>query len=75
MHASLSLVAMFVTSALAQSLPCDVDNDNCRAVMDSTACFNEYMAGNGNKNSVLNCLVGTDGSATPAGKVRETNRK
>lgn len=68
MRVSFGFVAIFITSALAADLPCDVDAENCRAVMDATACFNEYMSG-GNKNTIMNCLVGTDGAGTPKEKV------
>lgn len=65
----LGLFAVFIHSALAAG-PCDADSDNCRAVINGSACFNEFMA-SGNKNSMLNCLAGTDGAATPQQKVRE----
>lgn len=52
--------------------PCDVESDNCRAVINASACFNEFMSG-GNTNSILNCLAGTEGDATPTAKVRDTS--
>lgn len=69
MRIVLSLLAVFATSALADG-PCDVESDNCRAVINASACFNEFISG-GNKNSILNCLAGTEGNATPTEKVRK----
>lgn len=76
MRASFGLLAIFVSTIFAAPAPsgpsdtCDVNSDNCRAVINASACFNEFMSGgSGNKNSVLNCLAGTDGAATPTQKV------
>lgn len=63
-----SLFLVFISSALADG-PCDVNSDSCRSVINASACFNEFLSF-GNKNQVLNCLTGTDGTATPQQKVR-----
>lgn len=69
MRISFSLLAVFIASALADG-PCDVESDNCRAVINASACFNKYMAGgNPNKANVLSCLKGTDGTDTETQKV------
>jgi hypothetical protein len=65
MRISAAVFAIFVSSALAAG-PCDPDSDSCRAVINASACFNEFM---GNKNSILGCLTGTEGSASPKDKV------
>ncbi|CAG8979616.1 hypothetical protein HYALB_00012593 [Hymenoscyphus albidus] len=67
MRISFSILAIFVASALADG-PCDVESDNCRAVINASACFNKYMAG-GNKANILSCLKGTDGAATETQKM------
>ncbi|CZR63198.1 uncharacterized protein PAC_13095 [Phialocephala subalpina] len=67
MRISLGLFAVFVSFALADG-PCDPNSDSCRAVINASACFNEFMSG-GNKNSILNCLAGTDGAGTPTAKM------
>lgn len=72
MRIILSLLAVFASSAIADG-PCDVESDDCRAVINASACFNEFISG-GNKNSILNCLAGTEGDATPTAKVREYGR-
>lgn len=73
MHASILLFALPILSAAAQDLPCDVESDNCRAVINGSACFNKYLAGGGgNTRLVLSCLAGTEGSATPQQKVRSS---
>jgi hypothetical protein len=72
MHISLSLIAAFLPVILAAG-PCDVESDNCRAVINGSACFNEFLA-QGNKASILNCLAGTDGAATPTVKVWQNIR-
>ncbi|KAI1855939.1 hypothetical protein JX265_012022 [Neoarthrinium moseri] len=69
MRVFIGLVSLLACSVLADG-PCDVMSDSCRAVINASACFNEFMAG-GNKNSMLNCLAGTEGSATPQQKVSE----
>lgn len=68
MRVFLGVFAILVSSVLAADLPCDVQSDNCRAVINGSACFNEFMSA-GNVNSILNCLAGTEGSATPKQKV------
>ncbi|KAF7536272.1 hypothetical protein G7054_g4696 [Neopestalotiopsis clavispora] len=71
MKVPISFTLLLLGSALAADLPCDVESDSCRAVINGSACFNKFMAGgNGNKNSMLSCLTGTEGSATPQQKVR-----
>ncbi|KAF4625689.1 hypothetical protein G7Y89_g12471 [Cudoniella acicularis] len=67
MRVSLGLFAIFVSSALAAG-PCDANTDSCRAVINASACFNEFLS-NGSKNSILNCLAGTDGAGTPKDKM------
>ncbi|KAH6646244.1 hypothetical protein BKA67DRAFT_97096 [Truncatella angustata] len=68
MHISLYLFSLLFCSVLADG-PCDVMSDSCRSVINASACFNEFLAGGGNKDPVLNCLVGTDGSDTPEQKM------
>lgn len=63
-----SLLAIFVASALADG-PCDAESDNCRAVINASACFNKYMA-SATKANILSCLKGTDGTDTETQKVR-----
>ncbi|KUJ18628.1 uncharacterized protein LY89DRAFT_732181 [Mollisia scopiformis] len=67
MRFSLGVFAVFIIPALADG-PCDVNSDSCRAVINASACFNEFMSG-GNKASILNCLAGTDGAASPKDKM------
>ncbi|KAK8058523.1 hypothetical protein PG994_008971 [Apiospora phragmitis] len=69
MRTSLLLLALSFLSTAAD-LPCDVESDNCRAVINGSACFNKYLAGGGgNTRLVLSCLTGTEGSATPQQKI------
>ncbi|KAH6671871.1 hypothetical protein B0J14DRAFT_82349 [Halenospora varia] len=76
MRFTFGIFAVFVSTALAGPLstlavdagPCAVNTDACRAVINASACFNEFMSG-GNKNSILNCLAGTDGTQTPTEKM------
>jgi hypothetical protein len=68
MHIYFSLIAIFLPIILADG-PCVVDSDNCRAVINASACFNKFL-GQGNKANVLSCLAGTEGDATPTVKVR-----
>lgn len=65
-----SLLLIFISSALSDG-PCDVNSDSCRSVINGSACFNEFLSF-GNKDQVLNCLAGTDGTATPQQKVKQT---
>ncbi|PVH82170.1 hypothetical protein DL98DRAFT_586847 [Cadophora sp. DSE1049] len=58
---SLTLLAIFTSSAFAAV--CEVNTDNCRAVINASACFNKYMTGT-NVNNILSCLTGTEGTAT-----------
>ncbi|TVY84839.1 hypothetical protein LSUE1_G000587 [Lachnellula suecica] len=67
MRISVTLFTIFLSSVFAAALPCDVESDNCRAVINASACFNEYMSGSAS--TVLNCLAGTDGAATPKVKM------
>ncbi|KAK6855866.1 hypothetical protein PG995_008017 [Apiospora arundinis] len=67
MRAFLLFIALPILSSAAD-LPCDVESDNCRAVINGSACFNKYLAGGGNTRLVLSCLAGTEGSATPQQK-------
>ncbi|KAK6834825.1 hypothetical protein PG987_009519 [Apiospora arundinis] len=67
MRTSLLFIALPILSSAAD-LPCDVESDNCRAVINGSACFNKYLAGGGNTRLVLSCLAGTEGSATPQQK-------
>lgn len=68
MYPSFSILSTLLFITVAFSLPCDVESDACRAVINASACFNEFMSGS-NKNSVLNCLTGTEGAQTPTQKV------
>ncbi|POS78201.1 hypothetical protein DHEL01_v203417 [Diaporthe helianthi] len=63
-----SLMLVFISSAMADG-PCDVNSDSCRSVINASPCFNEFLSF-GNKNQVLNCLTGTDGTATNQQKVQ-----
>ncbi|KAG4442374.1 hypothetical protein IFR05_002152 [Cadophora sp. M221] len=58
---SLALFTLFTSSAFAAV--CEVNSDNCRAVINASACFNKYMTGT-NVNNILGCLTGTEGAAT-----------
>ncbi|KAL2070815.1 hypothetical protein VTL71DRAFT_13841 [Oculimacula yallundae] len=57
----LALITLFTTTIFAAT--CDVNSDNCRAVINASACFNKYMTGS-NVNNILSCLTGTEGAAT-----------
>ncbi|KAG4422005.1 hypothetical protein IFR04_004864 [Cadophora malorum] len=58
---SLTLLTLFTSSTFAAV--CEVNSDNCRAVINASACFNKYMTGT-NVNNILSCLTGTEGTAT-----------
>ncbi|KAH7355109.1 hypothetical protein BKA65DRAFT_535397 [Rhexocercosporidium sp. MPI-PUGE-AT-0058] len=58
---TLALLTLFTSSTFGAV--CEVNSDNCRAVINASACFNKYMTG-GNVNNILSCLTGTEGTAT-----------
>jgi len=63
---SLTLLTLFTSSTFAAV--CEVNSDNCRAVINASSCFNKYMTGT-NVNNILSCLTGTEGTATNKEKV------
>ncbi|KAG8158141.1 hypothetical protein KVR01_011902 [Diaporthe batatas] len=67
MRIQASILLVFISSALADG-PCDVNSDSCRSVINASACFNKFLSF-GNKDQVLSCLTGTDGTATNQQKV------
>ncbi|KAK0119691.1 hypothetical protein ONS95_011127 [Cadophora gregata] len=68
MRIPLSLTLFTLVTSSTFAAVCEVKSDNCRAVINASACFNKYMTGT-NVNNILSCLTGTEGTATNKEKV------
>lgn len=68
MRIAFSPALLTLFTSLAFAAVCEVNSDNCRAVINASACFNKYMTGT-NVNNILSCLTGTEGAATNKEKV------